>query len=296
MSDFALCFSSPRRPLPSATLHAQQKAPGPETRGTDQKADGYRFKSGVELINVTATVTDVRGPVRVRPSAGRFPRLRRRAACRRIPYFSADRVPVSLGLVLDTSGSMAGEKIDEARQALDRFVFDLLDERDEVFLYRFSDHPVLVQDWTTDRASLSRAMARIVPNGGTALYDAVLEAIPRVAGGHNPKKALVVITDGNDTTSRASLHAVRESLRDSEVLLYAVGIDGRETETLRQLPPRPRGTHRDAPGISLPADASAGRPLPAAAADFWSRRRRTQLAIGSRRRARQRDHPARHDR
>jgi VWFA-related protein len=101
---------------------------------------------------------------------------------------------------------------------------------------------VLVQDWTTNRASLSRAMARITPNGGTALYDALLEAIPLVGRGHNQKKALVVITDGNDTTSRSSLHAVRDALRDSEVLLYAVGIDGHDIETLRQPPTaRPRG-------------------------------------------------------
>ncbi len=58
-----------------------------------------------------------------------------------ITHFSAERVPVSLGIVLDTSGSMAGEKIQSARSALDRFLFDLLDEDDEMFLYRFSDDP-----------------------------------------------------------------------------------------------------------------------------------------------------------
>jgi VWFA-related protein len=227
----------PSRGTGTVDLHAQQQSP-PRDKAGDQKSDGYRFKSGVELINVTATVSDVSGRFVSGLRQDDFQVYEDNQA-QDISYFSADRVPVSLGIVLDTSGSMAGDKIDEARAALDRFVFDLLGERDEVFLYRFSDHPVLVHDWTTDRASLSLAMSRITPNGGTALYDAVLEAIPLVTRGHNQKKALVVITDGNDTTSRSSLRAVRDALRDSEVLLYAVGIDGHETETLRQ-PPAPR--------------------------------------------------------
>jgi Ca-activated chloride channel family protein len=240
----------------AATLQAQQPA---APRDREQKQDGYRFKSGVELVNVTATVSD---------ASGRFvPGLQQDDFSiydddqpQEIAYFSAERVPVSLGIVLDTSGSMVGEKIDEARRALDRFVFDLLDERDEVFLYRFSDRPVLVQDWTTDRASLSRTMARITPNGGTALYDAVLEAIPMAARGKNPKKAVVVITDGNDTTSRATLHAVREALNDSEVLLYAVGIDGVATDTYRPPPARPRvPTQPPAPFPFPPGRRPGGR-------------------------------------
>src|SRR5207249_12021190 len=93
-------------------------------------------------------------------------------------HFSADRVPVSLGIALDTSGSMAGQKIQAAQEALDRFLYDLLDKQDEIFLYRFSNVPVLLQSWTSDRQLLSRVLGRITPNGGTAMYDAVSEAIP----------------------------------------------------------------------------------------------------------------------
>jgi len=220
------------------TLAAQQQPQQPAPQRPP--AATAPFKSGVELINVTATVSD---------GSGRFvPGLTRDDFTvyeddkpQEISYFSAERVPVSLGLVVDTSGSMAGEKMDDAKSALNRFVYDLLDERDEVFLYRFSDHPTFVQGWTTDRDSLSRAIARIVPNGGTAMYDAVLEAIPYAATGHNQKKALVVISDGNDTSSIATLREVRDRLRDGEVLVYAVGIDGEDVEDrLRQPPMRPR--------------------------------------------------------
>ena len=143
-----------------------------------------------------------------------------------ITHFSAERVPVSLGIVLDTSGSMAGEKIQSARTALDRFLFDLLDDDDEIFLYRFSDDPVLLQGWTNDRQLISRALGRITPNGATALYDAVAAAIPLAQSGSRPKKALLVISDGNDTSSRIDLRALRQRIRESEVLVYAVGIDG----------------------------------------------------------------------
>ena len=93
--------------------------------------DAFRFKSGVELINVTATVSD--------PS-GRFVSGLRQDDFlvyeddqpQTVTHFSAERVPVSLGIVLDTSGSMAGEKIEAARSALDRFLYELLDGNDEI--------------------------------------------------------------------------------------------------------------------------------------------------------------------
>ncbi len=239
------------------TLAAQQPpAPAPVEPGA-------RFRSGVELINVTATVTD---------TTGRFvPELQQDdfvvyedGRPQPITYFSAERVPVSLGLVLDTSGSMAGQKIDDAKSALDRFVYDLLDERDEVFLYRFSDHPVFVQGWTSDRALLSRAIGRVAPDGGTAMYDSVLEALPLAATGRHAKKALVVISDGNDTSSLATLNDVRDRLRESDVLVYAVGIDGDSLEQFRQPAPQPRFPRRPPSrfppgGGRLPGGGPGGR-------------------------------------
>ncbi len=142
-----------------------------------------------------------------------------------ITHFSAERVPVSLGIAIDTSGSMAGDKIREAQSALGRFVFDLLDKRDEIFVFRFSNAPELLQGWTSDRQQLSRALERTTPNGGTAMYDAVLDALPLFASGQNQKKSLVIISDGRDTASRATIAEVHQAIRASEALVYAVGID-----------------------------------------------------------------------
>jgi Ca-activated chloride channel family protein len=190
-----------------------------------QGGDGFRFRTGVELINVAVTVTD---------ATGRFISGLRQddfvvyedGVEQPITHFSNERVPVSLGLVVDTSGSMAGEKWDHARDALDRFLLELLGPDDEVFLYQFSSDPYLLEDWTSDRPRLSRAMHRIIPRGGTAMYDTLAEAVPLADSGRNRKKAIVVISDGNDTNSSTAVPDLKRLIRETEVLVYAVGIDG----------------------------------------------------------------------
>jgi Ca-activated chloride channel family protein len=210
----------------------QQVSPGAD--------EAVRFKSGIELVNVTATVAD---------SNGHFvPGLQRQDfivyednQVVDVTQFSAERVPVSLGIALDSSGSMAGTKMEAARTALVRFVDDLLNREDELFLYRFSSYPSLVQGWTNDRRRLLVALDRITPNGGTAMYDAVSESIPLAQQGRNKKKALVLISDGNDTSSRIDIRDLKQQIRESEVLVYAVGIDGEAEPTLRRTPlPQPR--------------------------------------------------------
>jgi Ca-activated chloride channel family protein len=186
----------------------------------------FKFRTGVELINVAATVTD---------RTGRFvPGLRREdfrvyedGVEQSITHFSNERVPVSLGIALDTSGSMEGDKMRAARRALDRFLFELLDRRDEVFLYSFATFPELIHGWTMDRGRISSELGRITPNGNTALYDTVAEAVPLAQSGQNKKKALVIISDGNDTSSRTDVPSLKQMIRETEVLVYAVGIDGR---------------------------------------------------------------------
>jgi Ca-activated chloride channel family protein len=199
-----------------------QPPPAPPPSGGGEQS--FRFKSGVELVNVTVTVTDANG---------RFvPGLHREDfvvyednETQTVTHFNAERVPVSLGIAVDTSASMAGEKIDSARSALDRFLYELLDPNDEIFLYQFSNDPVLLQPWTTDRQALSRALSRLSPHGGTAMYDAVAEAIPLTQRGQFRKKALVVISDGNDTSSTTRIRDVQQLIRESETLVYAIGID-----------------------------------------------------------------------
>jgi VWFA-related protein len=152
---------------------------------------------------------------------------------------------------------MAGEKIDAARGALDRFLSDLLDERDEVFVYRFSDTPVLLQGWTTNKNALSRVLDRIIPEGGTALYDAVSDSVPMATRGRNQKKALVIISDGNDTSSHIGMRELKQQIRESEVLVYAVGIDSENDDTVRR--PSPPVVPRRPPPTPFPFPPGGGR-------------------------------------
>lgn len=220
--------------------------------------DGFRFRSTTELINVTATVTD---------ASGRFASNLRRedfivledGVRQQISHFSSERVPVSLGIVLDVSGSMSGEKYRAAERALSRFLYDLLAPEDEVFILSFSDQTDLVSDWTTDRRRLAAGLSRIRPRGGTALYDAVAEAVPMAQGGRHKKKALVVISDGNDTDSGTDPASLQSLIRETEVLVYAIGIDGNG--------PASSGTWTGQPQVRLPF------PFPMPGGGTWGRPR-----------------------
>jgi VWFA-related protein len=225
-----------------ALVSASAQQPEPREPASDDQR--FRFRTGVELINVTATVTDANG--RFVPGLTRDDfRVFEDGVEQPITHFDAERVPVSLGIVLDTSGSMAGEKIESARRALDRFVFDLLGPDDEMFLYRFDNVPRLLEDWTSDRRRISAHLRGIHPRGGTSMYDAVAEAIPLAQSGRHRKRALVVISDGNDTNSEISVAELKRAIRESEALVYAVGIDSTGavvTQPGRPVPPRaPRG-------------------------------------------------------
>jgi Ca-activated chloride channel homolog len=229
MRTASITFVASALALVMVSAHAQDKG---------QADQGPRFKSGVELINVTATVSDANG--RFVPGLRRDDFLVFEDNTQvEVTHFSAERVPVSLGIALDTSGSMAGDKMNAARGALTRFVDDLLDRSDELFLYRFSDYPTLVQGWTNDRQRLLGALERMTPSGGTAMYDAVSDAIPLAQQGQNRKKGLVVISDGNDTSSRLDIRDLKQQIRESEVLVYAIGIDGESEAAVRRAPLQP---------------------------------------------------------
>jgi Ca-activated chloride channel family protein len=220
-----------------------------------QSQEGFRFRSGVELINVTATVTD---------DGGRFVSGLRKEDFLvyednnrvEVSHFSNERVPVSLGILLDTSGSMTPDKMSSARGAIERFI-SLLGPEDEMFLARFANVPEIVQPWTADRRTLGRALDSMYAGGGTAMYDGIADSLPVAQSGKNRKKALVVISDGNDTSSATTPRELKEMIRQSEVMVYAIGVDGRlQTSMPRTLPPR------DPFPIPFPIPGRGGRRFP----------------------------------
>lgn len=248
--------SPPRRLwLLAFTLWVSAQGLAATQQPSDQPA---RFRAGIDLVNLAVTVTDRDG--RFVPNLTRDDFLvyeddRPQA----IIHFVSGRVPVSLGLAIDTSGSMAGDKILSAREALRRFVEDLLRPDDEVFVYRFSEEPELVQAWTSDRSSLHERLWALRPSGGTALYDTAAEAVTLAQSGRHRKKALVLISDGYDTNSVTTVSDVRAEIRQTDVLVYAVGIEG-EAERHYWMP-RP-GRFRPPVRLPFPVPRLPGQPQP----------------------------------
>src|SRR6266849_10725 len=176
----------------------------------------------VQLVNVVATVTDGRGRYIPNLSQDDFI-LEEDGKPQQISHFSQDRnVPVSVGILLDTSASM-DRKIRTAVEAVDRFIRRIHPD-DEIFLMTFSGEPVLRQDFTDDRERLSQSLRRIFPTGGTALYDALAVSVTTIHSSRHDKRAILVITDGQDTASAVKLDEVLQSIRRSDVLVYPIGI------------------------------------------------------------------------
>ena len=247
--------------IPSLLLAVAVMAPATAAaQDTDRPA--FRFRTGVDLINVSATVTDRRGRFVSGLDKDDF-LVYEDGVPQTLTHFSRERVPVSLGIVLDTSGSMEGERMAAARSALDRFLFDLLGPDDEFFLYRFNYQPRLVHDWTNDPERVSRALGGIRPRGGTALYDAVADAVVLAEQGRHRKKAVVVISDGNDTNSEIRVRDLQRLIRETEVMVYAIGIDSRGPSRYGGgRPPAPRTRPPVRIPFPIPGGGGGGGRLP----------------------------------
>jgi Ca-activated chloride channel family protein len=191
-----------------------------------------QIKVNVQLVNVIATVTDSRGRYVPDLKISDFT-LAEDGTRQEITHFAFSQdLPVSVGIVIDTSGSME-RKISTATRAVDRFLRDIHAD-DDVFIMTFDDHVNVVQDFTSDRDRLWRALEKIHLGNGTSLYDGVVAGVQKLQkGGKYQKKAILLLSDGVDTESVRSYEAARSAVRESEMLLYALGIapDGSITTT-----------------------------------------------------------------
>lgn len=147
-----------------------------------------------------------------------------------IIYFNAEDAAVSVGILVDVSDSMSESRINNnIREVLSRFI-QLSNKSNEYFLIGFNKRPQLMQDWTRDGASilnnLPSAKREQKSGGTTALYDACYLGIEKVAQGKHSKRALLLITDGQDSESHYQYKELRRVLEDSDVPVYAIGIIG----------------------------------------------------------------------
>jgi VWFA-related protein len=139
-----------------------------------------------------------------------------------ITQFSSEDAPLSVGVVFDCSGSM-GQKLDKSRQAVAQF-FKLANPEDEFFLVQFNDSANLIQAFTRNLEEIQNKLAFTQSKGRTALLDAVYMALHEMKKARNPRKALLLISDGGDNSSRYSEAEIKTLVKEADVQIYAIGI------------------------------------------------------------------------
>lgn len=175
-----------------------------------------------DLITLTVTVTDTYGRFVTGLGKNAFTIFDEKTQ-QEIAFFSDEDAPVSLGVVFDVSGSMGGDKIMRAREALARFV-DTSHSRDEYFLIGFNSRAQLLLDHTRDSDALMQKLTFVQTRGQTALYDATYLGVERVTRGAHKKRAVLLISDGQDNSSRYTFSELKRLLKESDVIIYAIGI------------------------------------------------------------------------
>jgi Ca-activated chloride channel family protein len=202
-----------------AAAAAPTPAPPPSAGGNDEQ-----IIVNTDLINLTVTVTDQYGRYVSGLDKKAFTVFDGKEQ-QEISHFSDDDAPVSVGVIFDVSGSMSGEKIRKAREALSRFI-ETSHDSDEYFLIAFNSRAQLLLDKTRDGNAVLNKLTYVETRANTALYDATYLGVEKVQRGTHKKRALLLISDGQDNDSRYTFSEVRRLLKESDVVLYSIGILG----------------------------------------------------------------------
>jgi Ca-activated chloride channel homolog len=206
-------------PLQLLTLLLSTLLADPQTPVSYQPS----VKVDVELVSVHASVTDSQG----QPVTGLGKRgfqIWEDKVQQEIQYFSTEEVPVSVGVIFDVSSSMAS-KLPAARESVTQFLRTGT-TKDEYTLIEFNNHVQVAQDFTGDTAEFRNRLAFVSSSGSTALYDAVYLGIEKLRHAHNPRKALLLVTDGEDNHSHYTLSDLKELAKESDIQIYAIGMGG----------------------------------------------------------------------
>jgi Ca-activated chloride channel homolog len=193
--------------------------PPPQTE-TDQ---AHHIIARTDMVVLHATVTDDHGEFISDLREDNF-RVYEDKVEQKISVFSKQDIPVTMGLVIDNSGSMR-EKRSQVNAAALTFV-RTSNPQDEVFVVNFNDEYYLDlnEDFTSDPKELDEALGRIDSRGSTALYDAIIGSLDHLKKGHKDKRVLLVITDGDDDASRKTLEYTVKASQESDAAIYAIGV------------------------------------------------------------------------
>src|SRR5437016_1921163 len=209
--------TSPQKSAEKSEAQGQPKA------GTEVD-ERQQLITNTDLITFNVTVTDIYGRFVSYLGKNSFSIFDDKTQ-QDILFFSDEDAPVSVGVLFDVSGSMSGDKVKRARDALAHFV-QTSHDRDEYFLIAFNSRAQLLLDRTRDGNAVLDKLTFVQTRSNTALYDACYLGVERVQRGTHPKRALLLISDGQDNNSRYTFNELRRVLKESDVVLYAIGILG----------------------------------------------------------------------
>ncbi len=203
-----------QQPRVSITPRAK---PGPDA-GLSTRTD-IRVDKTLVLINVT--VTDPLNRFVTGLDRDHF-KLFEDKVEQDVAHFASEDAPLSVGLVFDASGSM-GSKLQKSRQAAAQF-FRTANPEDEFFLIQFNDRPEMVSGFTTNTEEIQNRLTFTQAKGRTALLDGVYLALNQMKKARNPRKAILIISDGGDNSSRYTESEIKNLVREADVQVYAIGI------------------------------------------------------------------------
>jgi Ca-activated chloride channel family protein len=189
------------------------------------------FRLDARMVQIPVTVTDIHDRPKMDLHQTDF-RIFEDGIEQQVAAFNMADGPISSGLVFDTSGSMKS-RIRDSREAVAQ-LFQTVGDQDEFFLVRFSDRPEMVMPFTHDPGEISRRLGMVVPHGWTALYDAIFYSMQEMKRAANPRKALLVLSDGEDNNSRYSESEALSLIREGDVRVYAIGLF-RQTHCLERM-------------------------------------------------------------
>jgi Ca-activated chloride channel family protein len=186
----------------------------------DSKSKQYTIGVRVDLVMMYTSVFDKNGRFIGGLTEDNF-KVYEDGVEQKVSYFAQEDVPVSMGILIDLSGSMRG-KIEQVKKAALAFI-RAGNPQDQVFLIAFNDEVELIQDFTSDIEEIADSLENTVVTGGTALYDAVYLGVQKAQSGIKAKKAVVVITDGEDRDSYYKLDELITKVQESDVQVFCVG-------------------------------------------------------------------------
>ena len=190
------------------------------------------IKTAVKLVLVPVSVTDTNQRFVTGLSQDNFQIFEGKTP-QSIQHFSREDVPVSIGIILDVSGSM-GDKVERLREAVHQFC-NAANPQDEFFLITFADQPRVVADFTASAAEIEKELVFTQPKGRTSLLDAIHMGLRKMKEARYGKKALLVISDGGDNHSRFGEKEVKGLARESDVLIYSIGVFDRSVPTPEEM-------------------------------------------------------------